>query len=60
MVQLLTSYTDGKLIKEYDSIKQAVEDMGSNCKSSIIACLKGRNKTSMGFEWRYIESEICD
>lgn len=42
----------GNLIKTFDCIKQAAEEIGVT-PSSICSCLKGRNYTCKGFIWKY-------
>jgi len=47
-------YKNGKLIKEYNTIKQAGEETKTD-PSSISKVCKGKRKTCNGYEWRYIE-----
>lgn len=49
--------TNMNLIKEWASIKEASDNMNIE-HSNIIACCKGRQKTSYGFIWRYKEANI--
>lgn len=44
---------DGTLIKVWSSIREASYALNVS-HANIIACLKGRQKTSKGFIWRYI------
>ncbi len=43
----------GKNIKEFPSISEAERETGI-LNSSIVACLKGRYKTSGGYKWEYV------
>ncbi len=43
---------DGEFIKEYDSLRDACEDVGI-VTSTLIRCLKGVYNTAGGFVWRY-------
>lgn len=47
---------DGKLIKKYNSIIDAVHDTPTikNNGTNITACAKGHRKSAGGFIWRYI------
>lgn len=42
----------GEFIKEFNSIKEASEEIGVS-KSSIIHCLKGKTKKAGGYKWKY-------
>ena len=42
----------GEFIKEYNSITQALTDLGKN-PSNISACLQGRTKSAYGFIWKF-------
>lgn len=44
---------EGNKIKEYNSLKEASEDVGVGS-NNICACLKGTTKTSGGYKWRYV------
>lgn len=44
---------NGAIIKEYDSIKDAMADNGIKYCSSISSCLSGRKHTAGGFVWKY-------
>lgn len=44
---------DGTIIKEYDSIKDAMKDNGIKYCSGISDCLSGRKHTSGGYVWKY-------
>lgn len=46
--------TEGNLLTVYNSIIEAVKDTNGS-RISIIHCLKGRNKKSGGFVWKYID-----
>lgn len=49
----VAQYTlDGTFIKEYDYIKQAMNETGAK---AITAVCKGRRKTSGGYIWKYID-----
>ena len=45
---------DGNLIKEWDYVKQASEELNLD-HSSLCKCAKGKLKTCGGFKWKYIE-----
>lgn len=44
---------NGAIIKEYDSIKDAMADNGIKYCSSISSCLSGRRPTAGGYVWKY-------
>lgn len=44
----------GKIIAEYDSIKEA-EEKNPKAKGHIAACCRGKRKTAGGYIWKYIE-----
>ena len=44
---------DGNLIKVWDYINLAVEQLGLPSKNGIISCCRGRQKTAYGFKWSY-------
>lgn len=48
---------DGNFIKEFDSIKNAAEQMNIH-KVAISNCCRGMTKTSGGYIWKY--SDSCD
>ena len=53
LMQPISQYTtDGKLIKHYRSIEDAVRETGTR-HSSIYACCVGTYKTANGYIWRY-------
>lgn len=43
---------DGEFIKEFNSIKEASEEIGVS-KSEIVHCLKGKTKKAGGYKWEY-------
>ena len=45
---------DGKIIAEYDSIKEA-EEKNPKAKGHIAACCRGKRKTAGGYIWEYVE-----
>lgn len=45
---------EGNFIKEWDSVKSATEAMACT-KMSIIRCCQGKNKSCMGYIWKYKE-----
>jgi len=48
--------TQNNIIKEFKSIKEALEFLSkSTSNSCITACLKGRQKTAFGYVWKYKE-----
>ena len=44
----------GNLIRIWDYIKQASEELGIN-NNSICSCCKGKYKSAGGYIWRYVE-----
>lgn len=48
----ITSYKDGLLVKKYDSIKEASEDV-NGLSTNIVKCLKGKTKSAYGYQWKY-------
>lgn len=44
---------DGTFIREFKSIKQAVDTVGAKSTAGIQSCCIGRLKSSMGFIWKY-------
>lgn len=46
---------DGEFLKEYDSAKIAIKELGLNCDRGIKNCCSGRYKTSHGYIWKYKE-----
>lgn len=52
-----TTKTKGNLIKIWDYIKQAEDELNIN---NITACCKGRQKTSGGYMWEYYDEVIED
>jgi group I intron endonuclease len=51
----LGAYKDGELVKTYNLIKEACEELGCN-KSYICAVINKENRTAYGFHWKYIDS----
>lgn len=47
--------TQGKLLKEFDSIMGAVHYMDKNSRVSIDQVLNGRHNLAYGFSWRYLD-----
>ena len=45
---------DGEIIREWESIKEAIETLGYKS-SHICECCKNKRKTSNGFRWKYKE-----
>lgn len=48
----VVSYKNGQLIKVYNSIKEASNDVGG-LSTNIVKCLKGKIKSAYGYQWRY-------
>ena len=48
----ISSYKGDKKIKTYKSIKEASLDLNGNS-SNIVKCLKGKIKSSYGYQWKY-------
>lgn len=44
---------DGKIIKEYESIIQAKDELGIKYSGNIVSCAKGRLKQAYGYVWEY-------
>lgn len=44
---------DGNFIKEFPSAAEAARELGGDVSSQIIACCRGKGKTSKGYQWRY-------
>ena len=42
----------GEFIKEFNSIKEASEEIGIS-KPTIVHCLKGKTKKAGGYKWKY-------
>lgn len=53
---ILQYSTTGEFVKSFDSIADACKELGAN-HSNIIACIKGRIKSSYGFVWVYAGEE---
>ena len=51
MKPVLQFTKDGVFVKEYESIKAA--ELAMNCVGGIGDNLKGRNKSSCGYIWKY-------
>lgn len=45
---------DGVLMKTFDTVTEAAQSMGAD-KSHIVACCRGKIKTSKGYIWRYAD-----
>lgn len=51
----VAQYTkDGELIKVWDYMKQACDELGI-CKSCIIACCRHKRRTAGGYRWEYVD-----
>jgi hypothetical protein len=48
----IASYKDGLLIKKYNSIKEASEDLNGSS-TNIVKCLKGKTNSAYGYQWKY-------
>lgn len=49
----VSSYKNGSLIKTYNSIKEASEDV-NGLSTNIVKCLKGKIKSAYGYQWQYL------
>jgi hypothetical protein len=49
---------DGKYIKRFDTIKQALDSLSINGNSLLSKHLKGTYKTAYGYTWRYAKDPI--
>ena len=45
---------DGNFVKEWES----ATDVGKEVRINIVMCLTGKNKTALGYIWKYKESEV--
>ncbi len=43
----------GQVVKRYESLSIAAQDVGRSA-ASICNCIKGKLKSSAGFQWRYV------
>ena len=48
---------EGQFIREYDSLADAVRDLGFSSYTPISSCIHGNNYTAYGFRWKLKESE---
>lgn len=48
----ISSFKDDTLIKTYNSIKEASEDV-NGLSTNIVKCLKGKIKSAYGYIWKY-------
>ena len=48
----IASYKNGLLVKKYNSIKEASEDV-NGLSTNIVKCLKGKIKSAYGYQWKY-------
>lgn len=51
----IASYKNGLLVKKYNSIKEASEDI-NGLSTNIVKCLKGKIKSAYGYQWQYLKS----
>lgn len=50
------AYKNNELVKEFISISEGARFTGDiKHRPNIVACLNGRQKTSYGYEWKYID-----
>lgn len=49
----IASYKNGSLVKKYNSIKEASEDV-NGLSTNIVKCLKGKIKSAYGYQWQYL------
>lgn len=49
----IVSYKNGSLVKKYNSIKEASEDV-NGLSTNIVKCLKGKTKSAYGYQWQYL------
>jgi hypothetical protein len=49
--KILQYTTDGDLVREYDSIREASKETGAK-EGSICSCISGKYKTSLGYVWK--------
>lgn len=51
---------NGKFIKEFNSIKDAIKELSIKNGSLISACCKGKKKSAYGYMWRYYKIEYIE
>lgn len=56
-VPILQMTIDGKLVRRFDSAKEAGASLGVLNHSSITSVCKGKQKTAYGYNWRYEEED---
>lgn len=44
-----------KIIKTFNTVKDAFNSFGKSYGSGIIRCCQGKQKTAYGFIWKYVE-----
>lgn len=47
--------TSNKIIKIYNSIKKACNELKEKSCQNVTSVCKGKNKTAFGFKWKYID-----
>ena len=53
-IKKVYQYTKSKeFVKEWESVSDASKSFGSNSRSTIINCIKGRCKSAYGYLWTY-------
>ena len=53
-IPIIQMNLDGEIIREWESIKEAIETLGYKS-NHICECCKNKRKTSNGFRWKYKE-----
>lgn len=56
--KVLMFSTDGKLLKEFDCLKEAANSLGKSSVTGISNCCRHLAYTSLGYCWRYKEEYI--
>lgn len=51
----IASYKNGSLVKKYNSIKEASEDV-NGLSTNIVKCLKEKIKSAYGYQWQYLKN----
>lgn len=49
---------NGELLKSFNSIREAADEVGCRHSSNISACCKGKVQHASGYVWKYLDSEL--
>lgn len=51
------AFLDGELVKDFISVSEAARWTGDiKHRPNLVACLRGRQKTAYGYQWRYLQN----